>query len=64
MMGEACGVNSDCGQLGNLCVGMADGARQCTAACTDDSGCPTDWTCRLIASSSARAIYGRACIPN
>jgi hypothetical protein len=64
MLGEACAYNSDCGELGNLCVRMTDGERACTAACTDDSGCPTDWSCRQIASSSAGAIYGRACVPN
>lgn len=64
MMGEACSRNSDCGELGNLCVSMSRTlGRQCTAACTDDSGCPTNWTCRQIASSSSRAIYGNACVP-
>lgn len=63
MFGEACSTNGDCGELGNLCVRMLDGARACTAACTDDSGCPDGSTCRLIASGSSRAIYGRACVP-
>lgn len=63
MFGEACSANADCGELGNLCVRMLDGARACTAACTDDSGCPDGSTCRQIASASSRAIYGRACVP-
>ncbi len=63
MFGEACGRNSDCGELGNLCVRMLDGDRACTAACTDDSGCPSGWTCRQVASSRSRAIYGNACVP-
>jgi hypothetical protein len=63
MLGESCRVNADCGGLGNLCVTMSDG-RQCTAACTDDSGCADGWSCRQIASSSSRAIYGRACVEN
>jgi hypothetical protein len=63
MFGEACARNADCGELGNLCVRMLDGDHSCTAACTDDSGCPTGWTCRQVASSRSRAIYGRACVP-
>lgn len=62
MRGELCSVNADCGGIGNLCVGMADGQRACTAACTDDIGCGEGWRCAQIASSSARAIYGRACV--
>ena len=63
MMGEACGVNADCGGLGNLCVRQVDGSRSCSAACTADAGCPGGMTCRQIASSSSRAIYGSACVP-
>jgi hypothetical protein len=60
MMGEACSVNADCGELGNLCV-RAAGERLCTAACTTDAGCGEGWACRQIASNGA--IYGRACMP-
>jgi hypothetical protein len=63
MMGELCSANADCGELGNLCVRMLDGQRRCTAACTHDSGCAAGATCRQVASSSASAIYGRACVP-
>lgn len=62
MIGQACGANADCGGLGNLCVRRA--ARQpklCTAACTDDSGCPTGYACKAVASGTT--IYGNACIP-
>jgi hypothetical protein len=63
MRGEACSRNADCGELGNLCVKMGALGRQCTAACTADSGCGTGFTCRQIASASSRVIYGRACVP-
>jgi len=62
MIGQECAANADCGGLGNLCVRRA--ARQpkiCTAACTDDSGCPTNYACKSVASGST--IYGNACIP-
>ena len=63
MMGEQCSTNGDCGELGNLCVRRGTAPRFCTAACTDDSGCPDGWACRQIASASSRAIYGNACVP-
>jgi hypothetical protein len=63
MMGEACSRNADCGELGNLCVSMGTRGRRCTAACTADSGCASDSTCRQIASATSRVIYGRACVP-
>lgn len=63
MFGEECAANADCGALGNLCVrAVARGPRACTAACTDDSGCPTGMACRQIASASSRTIYGSACV--
>ncbi len=61
MFGQACAVNADCGDIGNLCVRMVDGARRCTAACTTDTACGTGMACRPIASASQRAIYGSAC---
>lgn len=63
MFGELCAANSDCGDLGNLCVRMSDGERRCTAACTSDDACGPAMACRPIASSSSRAIYGHACVP-
>jgi hypothetical protein len=63
MMGQACSSNADCGDLGNLCIRARSGApRTCTAACTDDSGCPSGMACRQIASASSRTIYGSACV--
>lgn len=63
LMGQPCSANADCGDLGNLCIRPRAGApRVCTAACTDDSGCPTGQACRQIASSSSRTIYGSACV--
>ncbi len=63
MMGQACSANADCGDLGNLCIRpRAGAARVCTAACTDDRGCPTGSACRQIASAGSATIYGSACV--
>lgn len=62
MLGEACGVNADCGGLGNMCVRMPDGARRCTAACTSDDACGAGGRCMPVGSSSSRAVYGSACV--
>jgi hypothetical protein len=60
--GDACSANADCGELGNLCIRMLDGARRCTAACTADDACGEGRTCRQVASTSQAAIYGSACV--
>lgn len=63
MMGEACAANADCGDVGNLCIrNSRTTPRYCTAVCTDTSGCPSGWSCRQIASTSTRTIYGSACV--
>jgi hypothetical protein len=65
MLGQACAANTDCGDLGNLCIRNSSRTpRYCSAACTDTSGCPEGWSCRQIASTSARTIYGNACVRN
>lgn len=62
--GATCRVNADCGGPGNLCVSAGRGlGKRCTAACTDTAGCPTDYTCKAVASASTSTIYGRACAP-
>jgi hypothetical protein len=63
MFGEMCAANADCGDIGNLCIRQLDGVRRCTAACTSDDGCGAGYRCRLVASASATAIYGSACVP-
>jgi len=58
----SCRVNADCGGLGNMCVGVGSSGRRCAVACTDDTGCPSGYGCRLIASQASRAIYTSACV--
>ncbi len=59
----SCSTNADCGGVGNLCVTVGQEGKRCVAACTDDRGCPSDYTCRSIASQSSSTIYGKACVP-
>jgi hypothetical protein len=59
--GTQCSYNSDCGGPGNLCVTMGTLGKRCTAACAATDGCPTDYTCKAVASSSTSTIYGKAC---
>ena len=42
----------------------AAAGKTCTAACTDDRGCGTGYTCKAVASASTSTIYGRACAKN
>lgn len=60
---NACARNSDCGELGNVCIGIGSSGKHCAAACADDRGCPTGYTCASVASESSRTIYTRACVP-
>ncbi|MFT3699732.1 MAG: hypothetical protein QM831_41680 [Kofleriaceae bacterium] len=59
--GKKCSTNTDCGGPGNLCVTMGNSGKKCTAACAGDTGCPTSYTCKAVASTSSSTIFGRAC---
>jgi hypothetical protein len=60
---RACSANTACGGVGNACVAIGSSGRRCVAACTDDSGCPTDYACKPVASASTATIYGSYCVP-
>lgn len=60
---KRCSANSDCGGVGNTCVGIGDSGRRCVAACTDDAGCPDGYACKPVASASTSTIYGSYCVP-
>lgn len=59
--GTTCSANADCGGPGNLCVKMGSLGKRCTAACTANEACPTDYRCKSVASSATSTIYGKAC---
>jgi hypothetical protein len=59
----ACTTNAACGADGNRCTRLRAGVSVCTFACIDDTGCPTGYACRSIASSTNRTIKTRQCVP-
>jgi hypothetical protein len=60
---KSCSSNAACGGVGNACVSVGTSGRRCVAACTSDSGCPTNYGCKKVASSSTSTIYGSYCVP-
>jgi hypothetical protein len=60
---KSCSSNTACGGVGNACVSVGTSGRRCVAACTSDSGCPTGYACKKVASSSTSTIYGSYCVP-
>jgi hypothetical protein len=60
---DACTSTAACGADGNRCTRISSSQRVCTFACTDDSGCPTGYACRQIASSTTSTIVTRQCVP-
>jgi hypothetical protein len=60
---KSCSSNTSCGGVGNACVAIGTSGRRCVAACTDDTGCPTGYLCKQVASSSTSTIYGAYCVP-
>jgi hypothetical protein len=61
---KRCSSNSTCGGVGNACVTIGDSGRRCVAACSDDSGCPSGYKCKEVASASTSTIYGSYCVPS
>jgi len=62
---DACTRHDQCGAPGNRCVTLPDWEGSfCSAACTDDSGCPRGYGCQRIAAPTAHAIYSFGCVPN
>jgi len=60
---KSCSSNAQCGGVGNACISIGTSGRRCTAACTDDSGCPSGYQCKKVASASTTTIYGAYCVP-
>ena len=61
---QSCSTNTDCGGVGNMCIGIGPGGdTYCAPACTDDRGCGDGYTCAAVASQSSGTIYAQACVP-
>ncbi len=58
-----CTTDSGCGADGNRCTKISSTQKACTLGCTDDLGCPTNYSCRSIASASSGTITSKQCVP-
>jgi len=61
--GGLAGANCDFGPAAcssGLCIRKESGPI-CTQACTDDTGCPTDWKCELQSTVDLQSV--QACLP-
>lgn len=63
LMCQSCTSTTQCGD-GSVCATIGRSGRHCVPACTATDACPADSQCRPIASSSSRAIYTSACVPD
>lgn len=60
---DACSTNAQCGADGNRCTKISSSQKGCTFECIDDSGCPTGYACRAVASATSRTIKTHQCVP-
>jgi hypothetical protein len=60
---RTCTSNAGCGADGNRCTRLTSGTKACSFACIDDSGCPSGYSCRSVASAASRTIKTRQCVP-
>jgi hypothetical protein len=60
---RSCSVNADCGGPGNSCITVGHSGKRCAAACTEDGGCPSGYSCRKVASATTKTIYASMCVP-
>ena len=61
---QSCTSNAECPGSDSLCLLLeGDEARSCTAACTDDSGCPEGYSCEAVAEVGTSTISRAQCVP-
>lgn len=61
---QSCGDNSECPGADSLCLLLErDEARACTAACTDDTGCPEGYACESVARVGTDLVSASHCVP-
>jgi len=59
----ACTTNAQCGADGNRCTKISSSQKACTFECIDDSGCPSGYSCRAVASATSRTVKTHQCVP-
>lgn len=60
---QTCAADSDCGADGNRCTKIKTSLKACTIGCIDDSGCPSNYACRSVASATSSSIKTKQCVP-
>jgi hypothetical protein len=60
---QPCTSDAQCAADGNRCTRINPSTRACTIGCLDDSGCPSDYACRSVASATNRRIKTKQCVP-
>jgi hypothetical protein len=60
---QRCTTQASCGADGNRCTQIASRVKACTIGCIDDTGCPTGYACRAVASSTTRTLKTKQCVP-
>lgn len=60
---KACTTDAACGADGNRCTKISSTVKACTFGCTDNNGCPTNYSCRLIASATSATVKTKQCVP-
>lgn len=59
----ACTSDAGCGGDGNRCTKLSSKQKACSFACINSTGCPTNYSCRSIASASTSTIKTKQCVP-
>ena len=47
-LGETCNGDGDCKGMDAVCITGAGNDKYCTVPCTEDTACPTGWTCTTV----------------
>jgi hypothetical protein len=58
-----CSTDAQCGADGNRCTKISSTQKACTFGCVDDTGCPSGYSCRAVASATSRTIKTHQCVP-
>ena len=61
---QTCTSDGSCGADGNRCTKLSSSQKVCTFACIDETGCPTGYACRQVASATTKTLKTKQCVPS